>query len=272
MPTKDETSEATPKEGLLSRLLLIFGILLLVMAVAIAGYIIWQYADAQSRNNQIYSVAGLTMSSNEPVDIDTTLEDLQFDWDALRAINPDVVGWIIIPGTNVNYPVVQGADNEHYLYHLFDDSSSGTGAIFVDYKGSPTLTGQNNIIYGHNILDGTMFSDITLYANQDYFDRHRVVLLYTPALNFELSAVASINISEDNPLRQFYFEGEGELAAFASKTIGSPTTAAPGYFDSIKEAESLYFLVTCETINWSMRSVLCCVPVRVEIPLNASKE
>ena len=266
MRKKDETGEATPKGGLLSRLLLVFGTALLVMAIGIAGYIIWQYMDAQNRYHQIQSVAGLDINVREVVDYDTSLEDLRFDWDALRAINPDIVGWIIIPGTNVNYPVVQGSDNEHYLYHLFDSSYSGTGAIFVDYQGSPTLDGRNNIIYGHNMLDGSMFSDIFLYSNQDYFDRHRVVYLCTPAMNFELSAIASINISEDAPLRRFSFESNADFTAFVHEMLAHPVAAAPDLTTSIAEAEALYSLVTCETFDFSRRVVLCCKPVRSVIP------
>ncbi|MCL2749851.1 MAG: class B sortase [Coriobacteriia bacterium] len=266
MSIEEETDEATPKGGLLSRLLLIFGSALLVMALAIAGYMIWQYWDAQNRYTQIQSVAGLNVNTQDGVDINTKLEDLRFDWDALRAINPDIVGWILVPGTNINYPIVQGSDNEHYLYHLFDDSYSGTGAIFADYQGSPTLDGINNIIYGHNMLDGSMFSDIYLYNNQDYFNRHSAVYLYTPALNMELTAIALINISENAPLRQFEFSGEDEFNAFVSDIIVSPISVVPNLYATIVEADALYSLVTCETFDFSRRVVLCCIPVRSVVP------
>jgi len=266
MRKEKETGEATPKGGLLSRLLLIFGAALLVMALAIAGYMIWQYWDAQNRYHQIQSVSGLDVTVLEAVDIDTKLEDLRFDWDALRAINPDIVGWLIVPGTNINYPVVQGSDNEHYLYHLFDESYSGTGAIFADYQNSPTLDGLNNIIYGHNMFDGSMFSDIYLYNNQEFFDGHRVVYLCTPARNFELSAIALINISQDAPLRRFDFASKAEFTAFALEMLSSPASAVPDLEASIIEADGLYSLVTCETFDFSRRVVLCCKPVRSVIP------
>jgi len=266
MHKEDETGEAAPKGGLLSRLLLIFGIALLLTALAIAGFIIWQYVDAQNRYHHIQSVAGLTVTTQQLVDYDTSLQDLRFDWDALRAINPDIVGWVIIPGTSINYPIVQGRDNDHYLYYLFDESNSGTGAIFADYEGSSTLDGQNNIIYGHNMLDGTMFSDVFLYTNQDYFDRHRVVFLCTPTQNFELSAVASINISQDAPLRRFSFAGEDDFTAFVGEMLASPTAASSDLATSIAQTEKLYSFVTCESFDFSRRVVLSCVPVRSVIP------
>jgi len=257
-----EIGEAAPKGGLLSRLLLIFGSALLIMALAIAGYMFWQYWDAQQRYSHIQSVAGLNVNMQEVVSIDTKLEDLRFDWDVLRAINPDIVGWILIPGTNVNYPMVQGYDNDHYLYHLFDESYSGTGAIFVDYMGSPTLNGMNNIIYGHNMLDGSMFSDIYLYNSQDFFNRHLSVYIYTPTHNIELTAIALINIHEDAPLRRFTFEDDEDFREFASRMLAFPVTAVPDLQASIQGAEGLYSFVTCETFDFSRRVVLCCIPVR----------
>ncbi|MCL2807196.1 MAG: class B sortase [Coriobacteriia bacterium] len=266
MRTKDKKDEAATKGSLLSRLLLIFGTLLLVLALAIAGYIAWQYVDAQNRYKEIKSVAGLEITSRTVVDIDLTLEELRFDWEALRILNPDVVGWIIVPGTNINYPIVQGKDNEFYLYHLFDSSNSGTGAIFVDYLGSPTLDGQNNIIYGHNMLDGSMFSDIFLYSNQSYFDEHRVLYLCTPELNYELSAIASINLSANAPLRQFTFEEEDSFLTFVREILATPLAAAPDLYQLINEAEQLYSFVTCETFDFDRRVILSCIPIRSVVP------
>jgi len=266
MHEKDNNTEAPSKGNLFSRLFLILGALLVVSALAIACFVIWQYVDAHNRNHQIQSASGFDFCFLQTVGNDTKLEDMRFDWDALRAINPDVVGWIIVPDTNINYPIVQGADNEHYLRHLFDSSYSGAGAIFVDYAGSPTLDGKNNIIYGHNMFDGTMFSDIHLYTNQDFFDGHRVVYLCTPARNFELSAIACINVSAGAPLRQFDFGSSSDFASFVSETLAAPVSVAPDLSTKIVETESLYMFITCETFDFSKRDVLCCVPIRSAVP------
>ncbi len=269
MRKTDDTDEAVVKRSLLSRLLLILGSVLMAAALVVAGYIIWQYADAQNRNNAIQSVAGLEVNLPETVDAGLQLEDLTFDWDALKALNPDTVGWIIIPGTSVNYPIVQGSDNSYYLYHLFDSSSSGTGAIFADYEGSPTLNGQNNIIYGHNMFDGTMFSDLLMYSSQSFFDEHRKVYLCTPELNYELSALATVNVPADFPLRQFTFADQAAFSAFVQEVLASAVTMAPDAQAIAGQTESLYSFVTCETFDASRREILCAVPVRSVVPANA---
>lgn len=269
MRSAKDTEEAAPKRSPLSRLLTILGIVLLVIALAIAGYIAWGYIDAQNRYSNIQSVSGLEIKELEVVDEDLQLEDLTFDWDALKALNPDVVGWIIIPGTNVNYPIVQGTDNSYYLYHLFDASSSGSGSVFVDYEGAGTLDGQNNLIYGHNMFDGSMFSNIIMYTSQDYFDAHRKVYLCTPELNYELSAVATIIVPENAELRRFSFEDQADFTAFVQEALASPTTAASDLSEAIAEPTALYSLVTCETFDASTRVILCAVPVRSVAPTNA---
>lgn len=262
----NNTEGAAPKGGLVSRLLLISSGILLLAALAATTYIIGQYVEAQNRYSDIRSVSGLELVFPEVVDPNLQLEDLIFDWDALRALNPDVVGWIVVPGTNINYPIVQTTNNEHYLYRLFDSTSSGTGAIFADYEGSATLKGQNNIIYGHNMFDGSMFSDILMYSDQDYFDTHRAVYLCTPELNYELSALATINVAEDAPLRQFSFEDQAAFSAYLEQTLAFPTAAAPDLPARIAETESFYSLVTCETFDASRRIILCCTLVRSVIP------
>lgn len=266
MDKSSNTTETTVKGGLVSRLLLICGVVLLAASLIIGGSIAWQYIDAQNRYHTIQSVAGLDLNLPQAVDSDLQLEELVFDWDALRALNPDVVGWIVVPGTNVNYPIVQGKDNEYYLYHLFDSTSSGSGAVFADSEGSATLDGQNNVIYGHNMFDGSMFSDLLMFTNQSFFDEHRTVYLCTPALNYELSAIATIKVLADAPLRQFFFEDAAAFTTFMQETLAAPEAQSPDLQTSIAEAKSLYSLVTCETFDASKRIILCCIPVRSVVP------
>jgi sortase B len=252
------------KRDLVSRLLLICGIILLLLALCIGGYLAWQYLDAQNRYREIQSVSGLEVAFGEKVESasELPLEKLHFDWDNLLERNPDTVGWIIVPGTQINYPVVQGANNEYYLYRLFDDTASGTGTVFSDYQGSKTLDAQNNLIYGHNMLDGSMFSDITMYTNQDFFDEHTVVYLGTPERNYELRTVATSKVDQNAPIRVFDFDSDADFTDFITEMLANPLAAAPD-LDTVKqETQNLYSLVTCNTDNNTLRVVLSCIPVR----------
>lgn len=106
------------------------------------------------------------------------------DFGALQAINEDVIGWIYIPDTRVNYPVLQGESNDDYLYHLLTGEYNSSGSIFLDAEVSADFSGQNSPIYGHNMKNKTMFADIVEYKKQDFFDAHPTAMLMTPDKNY----------------------------------------------------------------------------------------
>ncbi len=110
----------------------------------------------------------------------------QVDFDALWEINDDIVGWIYIEGTTVNYPIVQGYDNDQYLYRLIDGTYNSSGSIFMDYRNESDFTNRHTILYGHHMNNGSMFSDVLNYKEQEYFDEHPIALIITPEQNYVL--------------------------------------------------------------------------------------
>lgn len=84
----------------------------------------------------------------------------EIDFANLKKANNDIVSWIIVENTNINYPVVQGKDNDYYLTHSFDQSYSSGGWPFLDYRNNGINNDNNTIIYGHNLLNGTAFGSI----------------------------------------------------------------------------------------------------------------
>lgn len=102
------------------------------------------------------------------------------DFDALQEICPDIVGWIYIEGTNINYPVAQGKDNKYYLNHLVDGTWNSSGSIFLDAECGDVFTDRHSIIYGHHMLNNSMFSALMDYKKQSFYDAHPVALYITP--------------------------------------------------------------------------------------------
>lgn len=94
----------------------------------------------------------------------------------LSKINEDVLGWIEVPGTEIDYPVVQGEDNDFYLDHDIKKNKSIHGSIFMDYRNRLEKD-QNLIIYGHHMKDGSMFKDLTRYKEEDFFSNNRDIYL-----------------------------------------------------------------------------------------------
>ena len=95
--------------------------------------------------------------------------------------NPDIVGFIEIPNTNISYPVAQTGNNEFYLYHDLNWNTSSAGSIFLDYENDLyALTDHNTIIYGHNMRNGSKFHNIRYFHRENFFRTHTYILLDTP--------------------------------------------------------------------------------------------
>lgn len=122
------------------------------------------------------------------------------DFDMLLGKNPDCVGWLYSEGTPINLAVMQADDNTYYLYRMFDRTNNGYGTIFLDCNGSPGFNDANNLIFGHNMNNGTMFGTLGNYRNQAYFEKHPCLWLATESRNYRLDVVAGIVHTDESTL------------------------------------------------------------------------
>lgn len=118
------------------------------------------------------------------------------DFAPLLAQNADVAAWIYCPDTPINYPVVQGEDNQYYLDHMIDGSINPGGTIFLDYRCAASLEDGYSVIYGHNLKDQALFGSLLNYADPAYYDAHPVMFVLTPEKNFVLELFAGF-VTED---------------------------------------------------------------------------
>lgn len=115
-----------------------------------------------------------------PVEDDPHIAEMgALNLDALRQTNPDVIGWVRIPGTKVDYPIVQGQDNEYYLDYTWDNQKSSSGAIFLECTNTPDFSDFHTILYGHNMKNQSMFASIRNYFSQEYWQAHPYVYVCT---------------------------------------------------------------------------------------------
>ncbi|MBQ4561503.1 MAG: class B sortase [Clostridia bacterium] len=100
---------------------------------------------------------------------------------ALREKNNDVYGWIIIPGTeNIDYPIMQSGDNDYYLSRTYSGDYMAAGSIFADYRCDKDINGNFNfIVYGHNMQNRMMFSELIKFLDEDFFNKNQYVYVYT---------------------------------------------------------------------------------------------
>lgn len=112
------------------------------------------------------------------------------DFAALKARNPDICGWVYVPGTDLDYPVVQGSDNEYYLNHTADRKQSVVGSVFMESRNQPGFTDDVTVLYGHHIKGGRMFSSLSGYKKQSFYESHPRLYLYTPEGNYRVELFA----------------------------------------------------------------------------------
>ena len=113
------------------------------------------------------------------------------DFEALRENGPDIIGWLSLPDTVLNYPVTQTDNNEYYLNHLYDGTYNKVGCLFADYENRAGFSDRNTIVYGHNMRDGSMFALLNRYDEQSYFDTHRQMYLVTPKGGYVMEIFAA---------------------------------------------------------------------------------
>ena len=100
---------------------------------------------------------------------------ISVDFNSLLAQNSQVVGWIYSPNTVISYPVLKGGDNDYYLHHTLNGAENASGSIFMDAVCEPDLSGDNTILYGHHMNNGSMFASLANYKQEGYLEEHPVL-------------------------------------------------------------------------------------------------
>ena len=107
-------------------------------------------------------------------------DEIPIDFASLKETNPDIYAWIEIPDTNVNYPIVQSADDDsYYLNHTIDGQEGYPGSIYTEKVNAKDFSDFNTVIYGHDMKDGSMFKDLHKFEDADFFEQHDKVTIYT---------------------------------------------------------------------------------------------
>lgn len=125
---------------------------------------------------------------------------IAINFDALLDRNKDVIGWLHCPDTVINYPVVQGKNNDQYLRKDLNGKYLVSGTLFADYRNGELDEDANYIIYGHNMKNGTMFSSLGKYKQQSYYNQHPIMYYLTPDGNYKLELFAGLVVKRDDKI------------------------------------------------------------------------
>lgn len=154
---------------------------------------------------------------------------------ALQAENPDCIGWLTIPHTPVDYPVVwTPSDPEHYLRRDFYGNPASGGTPFLDGRSQPQAEGQNLIVYGHNMLDGSMFKPVLQYLVPNFLVTHQDIYLELGGSQYRYQVVAAVETDSSCPLYSYTDLNSPEKASMFRGALLQATDLdvvhhAPGY-------------------------------------------
>lgn len=217
-------------------------------------------ASAEQTRKGESALPSLSQSPQEPVWIPAPVEEdpeflqlQQLNIPALQEQNPQVIGWIRIPGTPVDYPLLQGEDNQFYLEHDWKGDPAYVGSIFLEYQNSPGLMDYNTVVYGHNMLSGAMFGTLHKYQSEAYREAHPYIYLVTGAGVLRYEIFSSYNAAVDSQTYALSFpqeENKRDFLIMALEYSDIDTKITPDLMDRILT------LSTCNGSGYRSRRVI----------------
>ena len=227
-------------------LFLIFFAVFVFSAAAIARYAANSYAQKRSYRHLV-ELAEQSAENETAQPVQPQEPTMLARYEALYRENDDLVGWIKIDGTNINYPVVQSKDAPNfYLKHDFEKNYTDYGCPYAQQNCDVQAPSDNVVLYGHNMKDGTMFCDLTNYKSESFWAQHRTIQFDTLTQKNEYTVIAA-------------FKGEAdELFAYNAFVDAATPEEFDAYVAAVKElalydtgisaayGDKLITLSTCE--------------------------
>ena len=137
------------------------------------------------------------------------------DFDSLQEINPDVIGWLEMEAVDtINYPIVQGEDNDYYLHRTFQGTDNFAGSIFMDYMNKSNFGQRNTIIYGHNMKNGSMFGSLKDYRDQEVYNKSPYFWIYTPTRIYKYEIFSCAEVDKFGQNYQITFQDKEDFQEF----------------------------------------------------------
>ena len=188
-----------------------------------------------------YKKAKDTYSKIAKENVKISKNERKIDFKKLKSQNQDIAGWIYIRGTTIDYPIVQGKDNEEYLHQDFNKKKSSSGTIFLDNNCKKDFTSDNNIIYGHHMKNGTMFAQLLKFREKSFLKKHNEIMIFTTDRTIHLKVISAYAQKAQNKI-PVTFANDKQKKAYIKKieSMSEQTIKTSRINDS-----HIYTFVTC---------------------------
>lgn len=185
-----------------------FIIFLLIIVIIVSVVYILRYVNDKKEIKEESNLLNSIEIEETKITEEKTERMLQVE--KLQEENSDIVGWIEVEGTNINYPVLQGEDNSYYKNHNYKKEENTYGSIFLDKDYDWSIPSSNLLMYGHNLQDGSLFHDILNYKDESYYKEHPIIRFTTKNDDSEYEIISAFYSrvyykSEQNVFRYYYF-------------------------------------------------------------------
>lgn len=249
----------------MKRNLLIAGAALFAALSLFSGVMLCrQYADEKKSAEAFDNIAALVQEETPPADEQQESETPQPEqtvfekYAAAYEQNSDLVGWVTIDGTNINYPVMQTIDDpNYYLKHSFEKKYSNYGVPYVQENCALGIS-DNTVIYGHHMNDGSMFSDLCKYESEDFYREHKTIRFDTLSGfgEYEIVAVFKTVAYSEQGFKYYHFVNAEDKAAFDEFLAGCNALRLYDTGVSAEYGDKLITLSTCEYSRTNGRMVV----------------
>ncbi len=224
----------------------IFRILLWILLLFSILHIIQWYIDNRE-NAQLEEMLSATVTMETVENRDTTQTSYMVDFEALKQANTDTVGWLKVPGTSIEYPVVQAADNQYYLTRNFHKDSNSAGWIFADYRNTLDGRDKNIIVYGHNRKDMSMFGTLQNILKEEWYTNMENHILHfiteEEPLTYQVFSV--YQIQNEN----YYIDTQFADDEFAEFIYTLKSRSVHDFSAEVTPEDSILTLSTCANNN-----------------------
>lgn len=222
-------------------------IILLVICLCVfifSAYNIYKYLSEENANKKLNNelmekaIIETPNDNNDNTQENEDILPISVDFSVLKQENEDIVGWLYLEDSPINYPVVQSYDNDYYLRRLVNGEYNIAGSLFMDYRNDSNLEDNNTIIYGHNMKNNTMFGFLQEYKNQNYYDNHKVMYYFTPEKNYIIELFTGYTISVESDIYDLSIIDSSKLEELISKSDFESNT-------KVTEEDKIITLSTC---------------------------
>ena len=241
-------------------ILIVIGILLVIAGSVYLGYYLYNQYSAQQSDELASSIAATTVEQ---------YADNPIDFKSLQKKNDDIYAWLKVPGTKVDYPVVQHPEDDYfYLKHdAYTKKWASSGAVYTELGNANTFNDSVTMVYGHNGYGDTMFTTLHKFESKEFFDKHSKFYIYMPNRKLTYQIVSAFKFDDRHILNCFQLNDTAVLAQFQAM-VQSPDTNNKNVRKTLGRRlngdDKLVILSTCFSNQRNNRYLVCGVLIKDE--------